>query len=311
MQRLLKRNILPLQETQFQVNIENQSEIEDKKTEASRKPNHEETKNIYLNNFYFPNIEKTTEIINAYKSLSLEDAQRVKLMNRSDTKFVTHASKIAVLLEKAIQQYYIMEINNKRLLAYRTKYFDTHDFGMYYEHHRGKLNRYKIRQREYINDDTAFLEVKFKTNKRKILKKRIPTFYDKSIYKKENSDFIKQVSPYSIYNLEPKIENFFKRLTLVHCVRQERITIDFGVTFNSNGKIITIPDLAIIELKRNKDTHECDFRKYLKDNRISPSGMSKYCTGIAMLENEIKKNNFKQKLKRLEKISSIKNILIP
>lgn len=37
----------------------------------------------------------------------------------------------------------------------------------YHDHHNGKLNRFKIRQREYMDTKTSFLEVKFKNNQRR------------------------------------------------------------------------------------------------------------------------------------------------
>ena len=41
------------------------------------------------------------ERLEGFKTISLEDMGKVKLMNRIDTKFVTHISKIEQLLELA------------------------------------------------------------------------------------------------------------------------------------------------------------------------------------------------------------------
>ena len=42
-------------------------------------------------------------------------------------------------------------------------------------HQNKKLNRYKIRQREYLISDISFFEIKFKSNKGRTIKKRIKT----------------------------------------------------------------------------------------------------------------------------------------
>ena len=44
---------------------------------------------------------------------------------------------------------------------------------LYHDHHNGKLNRYKVRRRRYIDTDTEFLEVKLKNNKKRTIKSRI------------------------------------------------------------------------------------------------------------------------------------------
>ena len=44
---------------------------------------------------------------------------------------------------------------------------------MYLKHHNNKLNRYKIRFREYVDNDEKFLEVKYKTNTERTIKDRI------------------------------------------------------------------------------------------------------------------------------------------
>ena len=111
-------------------------------------------------------------LLKKFNSISLEETSSVKLMNRTDTKFVFHTDKLKAVLEKAIEKYRVLEINKIRLPLYRTLYFDTDDSLMYNVHHQGKMNRYKVRHREYVDSGISFFEIKFKSNKGKTVKKR-------------------------------------------------------------------------------------------------------------------------------------------
>ena len=75
-----------------------------------------------------------TELIYKFAPISLEQMSEVKLMNRTDTKFVTSMEKLCQLLEMAQDDYYIQEIDGGRNLEYDTTYFDTMRFDMYNQH---------------------------------------------------------------------------------------------------------------------------------------------------------------------------------
>ena len=57
-----------------------------------------------------------TDILSAFAPISLEQMSGVKLMNRTDTKFVTNRTKLYQLLKLAQQDYYIQEIDGERNL---------------------------------------------------------------------------------------------------------------------------------------------------------------------------------------------------
>lgn len=243
-------------------------------------------------------------IIRNYQPISLEEMDRVKLLNRTDTKFVMPIEKLPALLEKAAQYYQSIEIDNNRMFTYRTLYYDTENFDMYYDHHRGKLNRYKVRYREYRETQMGFMEVKFKSNKERTIKTRIRKDEVPNNLSKQALDFVNAHTPYNAIDLQPKLWNEFKRLTLVHKTNQERLTIDFGLKFTSGNNQAELPYVAIIELKQDKFSVSSDFYKLLREERIQPSGMSKYATGVVLLNKGFKHNRFKANLKNLEKINN-------
>ena len=100
--------------------------------------------------------------ITLFEPITLKEMDSVKLMNRKDTKFIFNEKMLPALLKDLTKNYKILEISKKRESQYKTMYFDTEDFKFYTQHHNGKLNRHKVRYRQYIDVDLTFLEVKFK-----------------------------------------------------------------------------------------------------------------------------------------------------
>ena len=154
----------------------------------------------------------------------------VKLMNRTDTKFVFPLKTLIKILPKLVEHYRILEINGVRLNAYRSLYFDTEDFQFYHQHHNGKTNRNKVRYREYIDSGLSFLEVKRKNNKGKTIKKRIKVKEITKSLDGSNLDFVNKVIGPEI-PLKPQHWNKFSRITFVHKRRKERLTIDVNFRF--------------------------------------------------------------------------------
>lgn len=96
------------------------------------------------------------EIIDGYMPISLEEMGSVRLMNRTDTKFVTSESVLSRLLEMAMGEYFIQEIGAKRVADYYTLYFDTSDCIMFTRHQCGKRARQKLRIRSYVDSNLSF-----------------------------------------------------------------------------------------------------------------------------------------------------------
>lgn len=247
---------------------------------------------------------KTLDILVKMDSISLEEMDHVKLMQRKDTKFVLPAEKVLEILNDVKDQYKVLEISGKRIHEYHTIYYDTPEFSMYHSHHNKRLNRYKVRVREYLTSGISFLEIKFKNNKRETIKKRIPPLKAELGSVKEADDFLKNNSPYSARDLEPSLQNFFSRITLVHKILPERITIDLGLQYENadGGKHLDLPNISVIEVKRSRDAVHSDMILSLQKHRIQKMGFSKYCIGTALTQPDVKINLFKNRLRELGKL---------
>lgn len=241
----------------------------------------------------------------------------IRLMNRTDTKFVTNIATLRKLLKLAVWQYRAQEIEGKRQARYYTMYFDTPDMQMYTCHHSGHANRQKLRIRSYVDSGLNFLEVKTKNNHKRTRKKRTTMFdfdplapardiafdsHDDNF--KEYDSFLRENLWYKPEIMEEAIENRFNRITLVNNNKTERLTIDTDLCFHNihTGNDCSLPELAIIELKRD-GLMPSPILSLLNELRIKPLGFSKYCIGTALTNPDIRQNRFKQRLHALGKLA--------
>ena len=239
--------------------------------------------------------------LSQFNKVSLPDLDKVKLMNRTDKKFCLHISKLHTILEAIRADYLVLEIQEKTIFNYDNTYFDTPDNQMYLNHHNGKLNRYKIRVRNYTLSNDNFLEIKFKNNKERTIKNRIERAEFDSIFTSAELSFIKQASPFHGSQLEPKIRSNFSRITLVNNNFTERVTLDLVPGFENQEMKITLNNLVIVEVKQGKSSDSALITKTLQAHKIANQGFSKYCIGRSLLEDKIKKNNFKPLLLKISK----------
>ena len=244
-----------------------------------------------------------TDLINSFPPISLEQMSGVKLMNRTDTKFVTTMEHLRQLLEMARHDYYIQEIDGERNLEYDTTYFDTVAFDMYNQHQWNHANRQKIRFRTYCISGLQFMEIKTKNNHGRTKKKRIEVG-DMDLLDAEKRAFIGQHLHYDVDTLQPALNNHFSRITLVNKAKTERLTIDSDLRFSNlqgNGRM-DMGSLVIIELKRDGLVYS-PVLNMLKQLRILPHGFSKYCMGSALTNPRLSVNRFKEKLHYVERIA--------
>jgi hypothetical protein len=249
-------------------------------------------------------LKEIEPILARFTPVSLHDIEEVKLMRRIDRKYWFHLSKLPEILRQTLSDYYILEIEGQRLMDYQTTYFDTIDNEMYIKHHNGNRNRHKVRKRKYISTDSSFLEIKFKTNKKVTNKNRIGIEFEENEFLSEELEFIENKTPYSGDELHPILHNKFKRITLINKKKLDRCTIDIAPSFWDEDKSVKIDNMGIFELKRGINIKTSPIIKILQNLNIRQRGMSKYCTGRALLDDNLKQNSFKPRLRFIkEKIN--------
>jgi hypothetical protein len=245
-------------------------------------------------------LEETLPVLKQFESITLKEMDSVKLMNRTDTKFIFNMSQFDEIMNEIAKSYRVLEVEGKRLSRYETLYYDTKDLELYKKHHVGKLNRYKIRHRTYIESSIGFLEVKFKNNKGRTIKTRISKKNAPFEWEDESKSFLDKSLPFEPLKLVPVIWINYSRLTLVNRSSPERLTIDLGLEFVKDKTTQKFNKLVIAEVKQEK-RKASPFMDVMKKFHIREGSISKYCMGIAFTHEAVKKNNFKQKLKTINK----------
>lgn len=240
--------------------------------------------------------------LEAFAPISLSEISGAALLDRVDVKFVVAARHLAQILPRLTADYRVLDIGGVRLNQYQTVYFDTPDFALYHEHHNGCSDRYKVRSRRYVESEASFFEVKHRTNRNRTVKSRVPL---DSLYTPIDGavgDFLERHTPYQTQILESKLQNDYRRATLVSRTRPERVTIDLDVAFSQGDSIGQLDGIAIIEVKKANNSQPSAILPYLRQAGVRPASMSKYCTGVVMLYDAVKRNNFKAQIRLLDKL---------
>lgn len=237
--------------------------------------------------------------------ITLEQMAGIRLMNRLDTKYVASKAQLVQLLRLVQDDYFVQETLDRRVIPYLTTYYDTPDHFMYMMHHNKRARRMKVRVRTYVASHLTFLEVKNKNNHARTKKKRIEVPSQDDFRNTEGAhELVQRKTGFNLDILSPVVRNTFNRVTLVNKGKTERLTIDFDISFHNceTGRDHGTDSLVVIELKRDGNVFSPVCNK-LRDIHVHPTGFSKCCIGMALTDPELKQNNFKPKLRNLEKIN--------
>ena len=244
------------------------------------------------------------ELLTNLKPITLDEMKDIRLMNRTDTKFVTNKENLARLLELAQGKYYAQFNEGSKIANYMTTYWDTENHKFYLEHHNGRVPRQKVRVRTYMDSDVTFLEIKTKNNHGRTKKKRVEVPSQQITGEGGNEEFLQERVHLGLSDIHPTVRNQFHRITLVNYEKTERLTIDYDVSFHNmeTGRSADVGQLVIIELKRDGNVFS-PVLDMLRQLRIKPSGFSKYCIGSVMTNDGLKQNNFRERMVTFTKLS--------
>jgi hypothetical protein len=258
----------------------------------------------------FSGIEEQTM---KFDPITLGEMEHVKLMDRTDVKFMIPVNRLQKILDLAQQHYRILVIDEKRIFRYETLYYDTATMGLYHKHHAGHVNRYKVRYRNYVDSGTSFFEVKLKNNKGRTLKTRVGQEEGRchENLDEASSSLLLNKTTLNPAHLSPVLWVNYSRLTLVSISSGERITLDLNLTFKNGEKEKKFPALVIAEVKQDKAGADSVFLEIMRNQRIIRGGISKYCFAVISLFDNIKSNRFKSKVKFIHKIQKQNALYAP
>jgi hypothetical protein len=220
------------------------------------------------------------------------------LSNRKDLKYLINKELVQYLFDRLKGEYYIQAKSGKTLSSYTSRYYDTEDFLFYSDHHRGKLNRQKVRTRTY-EDGKSFLEIKRKDNKGLTHKSRIEI--DGATFRIENySSFLDNIAG-CIHQLDEKLRVQYDRITLYHKSMNEKLTFDFSYHVDFDQRGFRLDNIVMVESK-GLNLNTSFLNLLMKEMKIQSISFSKYCFGLINIHSTIKHNNFIPLQKQVNKI---------
>jgi hypothetical protein len=248
-------------------------------------------------------LQEIADILSKFSPIAIAQMDEVKLLNRTDTKYILSIEQLENILPKLTKDYTCLEVENTRMSSYKTLYFDTNERMFYHHHHNGKPNRYKVRMRQYVESNLTFLEIKHKI-KGRTDKSRIKIDDFSLQFNPQQQLFVEKILGNS-NDLKPKLWNSFKRITLVNNTIKERLTIDVDLSFQlieEQSETWKKSALVIAEVKQENINRQSTFMQLAKQIGARPSSISKYCLGTSVLVNSVKRNTFKPKILAINKL---------
>ncbi|MGL4651378.1 MAG: polyphosphate polymerase domain-containing protein [Caldilineaceae bacterium] len=241
------------------------------------------------------------QALGAFTPLPLEELDYYALLSRMDTKFVLTERQALEIFAAIGPHYRVLEVQGRRSGHYYTRYFDTQSLRMYHDHHNGLRERHKVRTRTYLDSGACFLEIKIKNNHERTDKRRMPVPLESDL-SGAAAQFVRAHTPFDPTTLTESLTNEFLRVTLVGVDSVERLTIDFGFTFQWRGRRGTLPGLVIAEVKQPRFSSHSGFVRQLRARHIEPTPFSKYCIGLVLLDSQVRYNQFKPLLFHLQRL---------
>lgn len=241
--------------------------------------------------------------LEAFAPISLPELETVALLERVDTKFALPETLLPGIVATLTNHYTVLEIEGRRQHEYETVYFDTDDFLFFRAHRSGRRIRHKVRSRRYTDSGICFLEVKSRAGEYRTQKTRLSTDSLLTSLVGESEDFVLERTGIGSGLLAPRLTNRFLRVTLAARDSVERVTIDTAISVSVGEKTVQFPGLAVAEVKRESHHAHSALASALRDNHVRPTSMSKYCIGLASLQDEPRHNAFKPTLRKLSAIT--------
>ena len=103
------------------------------------------------------------------------------------------------------------------------------------------------------------------------------------VYPLEQQQYVNNVIGYPLEVLPIQWINF-SRITLVHKVQKERLTLDVNLDYSNTTSTGDLRKIIIAEVKQERMSRSSDFIRIAKEMGIFPMRISKYCFSSMSLE---------------------------
>lgn len=246
-------------------------------------------------------IDVGSMLVSGLPAISLQELDDVaSLQRRVDRKYVVTASQLTDLVDHLSHRLAALEIDGQRSFSYESTYFDTLDLTSFHDAAYRRRQRFKVRTRSYVESGTTMLEVKTRDGRGNTIKRRQGHDHQ---YRRQLDDaavaFIDSTlgAPGLGRTLQPSLITSYRRTTLVDLDDVARVTVDAELRFidrcNRSGGL---GGRFVVETKSSGSAGFVD--RYLWQIGIRPEKISKYGTGLAVLNPSLPSNKWHRTIKR-------------
>ena len=229
------------------------------------------------------------------------------LQKRVDSKFLFSRATLPALLRALADDFHVVLSAEERAANYASLYFDTDDRAFFHAHRRGGKPRHKVRVRHYVERDLCFLETKTKTKYGVTQKsRRLRAPRDFALSDDDRAWIEAAIGPTA--TLSPSCWIHFPRVTLVGVHHEERLTLDLGLTFDQHDEPVGFDGAVIAEVKQPRFAPRSPAMRALRGVGARRRRVSKYCSGIALLEPTRRTHAFRPTLRDLHRMDDARSL---
>lgn len=232
------------------------------------------------------------------------------LLTRVDRKYLVPLEAAQQLVDSLAEHARVLQINGVRTFAYASTYFDTPGLDSYLLAAHKRRRRFKVRTRSYLDSGLCFLEVKTRGARGATVKQRSPWNIDSADrLTDQGRAFVARALRSSgtcppsaagevVHALTPTLATTYQRHTLHLPATRARVTLDTRLSWWRLDPHTALPlaeaglgDLAVVETK-SPSSGPGPADRLLWECGHRPSTISKYATGLALLEPHLPANKW-------------------
>lgn len=240
------------------------------------------------------------DIIDALSPVSLDDILGdAALQVRTDRKYLIELTQVHDVLA-AVEGTRVLEIEGRRRFRYASTYFDTPELIAQAAAAHRRRRRFKVRTRTYLDSGESWLEVKTRGRRGVTVKDRLP--YQGGELDHDARDHVRAVLTgaavpgVEVADLRPVLHTRYRRSTLL-LADGARATLDVGLTWRlPEGPGHEAGPVAVLETKTLPGTGRSRLDSELMERGFRPSRISKYATGMALLDPAVPHNRWHRTL---------------
>ena len=225
------------------------------------------------------------------------------LQQRVDTKYLIGLDQLDRIADRLAETHRRLVIDDRCAFDYRSSYLDTPALTCFHDHRQGRRLRFEARTRSYDGGLCRF-EVKLKDGRGGTDKHAITVeAADFGTVPLQADEFLTGVlaDRYGIAapsTVAPRLLVRHFRHTLASRSEQSRVTLDTDLSFTTTRGVTAglREGLVLVETKSARGRSRAD--ELLRRSGARPVGVSKYCTGMALLDPELPEQPWRRLLHR-------------